>query len=118
MSLLTLFSLIVYAAWRSMNIYQSFIHSKRFTPSKAWEILFSFLMCYWLVMPSVMFLFAQAISGFFALALGIYLSMMAGPEKFLAQRDKIVNNYWSYAITDAIICVTCFLLSIAGNLNG
>ena len=118
MSFLTACSLVVYASWRAMNAYQSYLYNKKLTVGNVWEIIFSLLMCYWLVIPSVLFLIAKVIDGLFALGLGIYLNMMAGPEKFLAQRNKVVDGYWGYAITDAAICVACFFMSIIGNING
>ena len=118
MSLLTICSLVVYASWRAMNAYQSYLYNKGFTWGNVWEILFSLLMCYWLVIPSVLFLIAKVIDGIFALGLGIYLNMMVGPEKFLKQRNKVVDGYWSYAITDAAICIACFFMSILGSVNG
>ena len=118
MSFLTASALVVYASWRAMNAYQSYLHNKKITPGNVWEIAFSLLMCYWLVIPSVLFLIAKVIDGLFALGLGIYLNMMVGPEKFLAQRNKVVDGYWGYAITDAAICVACFFMSILGSING
>ena len=117
MTLLTAGSLAIYASWRAMNAYQSYQYNKGLTLGNIWEIFFSILMCYWLIMPSVLFLVAKVIDGLFALGLGIYLNMMAGPEKFLAQRDKVVNGYWGYAITDAAICIACFFISVMGNIN-
>ena len=118
MSLLTASGLIVYAAWRAMNAYQSYKIHEKITYGNIWEILFSLLMCYWLVLPSVLFLIAKIIDGLFALILGIYLNMMAGPEKFLKKRDKIVDGYWGYAITDAAICIACFFISVMGSIDG
>ena len=118
MSLLTAGALIVYASWRAMNAYQSYQHNKGMTVGNVWEIAFSLLMCFWLVTPSVLFLIAKVIDGLFALGLGIYLNMLAGPDKFLEQRNRIVNGYWGYAITDAAICVACFFISVMGSING
>ena len=118
MSLLTASSLVVYASWRAMNAYQSYQHNKGITLGNAWEILFSILMCYWLVIPSVLFLIAKVIDGLFALCLGIYLNMLAGPEKFLVQRNRVVDGYWGYAITDSAVCIACFFISILGSING
>ena len=118
MSLLSACSLIVYASWRAMNAYQSYLHNKKMTLGNYWEIGFSILMCYWLVIPSALFLIAKVIDGLFALGLGIYLNMLAGPEKFLSKRDKIVEGYWGYAITDAAICIACFFMSMLGSIYG
>ena len=118
MSLLAVCSLVIYASWRAINAYQSYLHNKKITIGNAWEMAFSVLMCYWLIAPSVLFLIAKIIDGLFALGLGIYLNMLPGPGKFLAQRNKIVNGYWGYAITDAAICVACFFMSILGGING
>ena len=118
MSILTAGALIVYSSWRAMNAYQSYRINEKFTYGNIWEICFSLLMCYWLVTPSVLFLFAKIIDGLFALGLGIYLNMLAGPEKFLSKRDKVVDGYWGYAITDSVICVTCFCMSVMGSING
>ena len=118
MSFLTAIALIVYASWRSMNAYQSYQHNKGMTYGNVCEIAFSLLMCFWLVIPSVLFLIAKVIDGLFALVLGVYLNMLAGPDKFLEQRNRIVNGYWGYAITDAAICVACFFASVMGSING
>ena len=118
MSFLTAGSLIVYASWRAMNAYQSYQHNKGMTLGNIWEVCFSILMCYWLIIPSVLFLIAKVIDGLFALVLGIYLNMQAGPEKFLVMRDKVVGGYWGYAITDTAICIACFFISIIGSING
>lgn len=118
MSLLTAGALIVYASWRSMNIYQSFLYHKKMTYGIIWEICFSLLMCYWLTIPSVLFLIAKVIDGLFALGLGIYLNLLAGPDKFLSIRNKVVDGYWGYAITDSAICVACFFISVMGSING
>ena len=118
MSFLTAGSLIVYSSWRAMNAYQSYKINEKLTYGNIWEIAFSILMCYWLLIPSVLFLIAKVIDGLFALGLGIYLNMLAGPEKFLSQRDKVVNGYWGYAITDSAICIACFLISVLGSING
>ncbi len=118
MSLLTAGALIVYSSWRAMNAYQSYKIHEKITYGNLWEIIFSLLMCYWLVVPSVLFLIAKVIDGLFALGLGIYLNMLAGPEQFLSVRDKIVDGYWGYAITDAAICVACFFISVMGSING
>lgn len=118
MSILTLGSLIIYAAWRTMNAYQSYHYNKGMTLGNVWEICFSLLMCYWLITPSVLFLIAKIVDGLFALGLGIYLNMLAGPDKFLEQRNRVVNGYWGYAITDAAICVACFFISVMGSING
>ena len=118
MSFLTAGALIVYASWRAMNAYQSYQHNKGMTYGNVWEIAFSLLMCFWLVIPSVLFLIAKVIDGLFALGLGIYLNMLAGPDKFLEQRNRIVNGYWGCAITDAAICVACFFVSVMGSING
>ena len=118
MSLLTAGALVAYASWRAMNAYQSYQYNKRMTLGNVWEIAFSILMCYWLVLPSVLFLIAKVIDGLFALGMGIYFNMLAGPDKFLAQRDKIVNSYWGYAITDTAVCIACFFISILGSING
>ena len=117
MSLLSAGALIVYSSWRAMNIYQSYRINEKITYGNLWEIIFSLLMCYWLVIPTVLFLIAKVIDGLFALCLGIYLNMLAGPEKFLLIRNKIVDGYWSYAITDAAICVACFFISFMGSIN-
>ena len=118
MSLLTAGALIVYSSWRAMNAYQSYRLHGGITLGNVWEICFSLLMCYWLIIPSVLFLIAKMIDGLFALGIGIYLNMLAGPAQFLAKRDKIVDGYWGYAITDAAICVACFFISVMGNING
>ena len=118
MSFLTASALVVYASWRSMNAYQSYQHNKGMTYGNAWEIAFSLLMCFWLAIPSVLFLIAKVIDGLFALGLGIYLNMLAGPENFLEQRNRIVNGYWGYAITDVAICIACFFASVMGSING
>ena len=118
MSLLTAGALIVYASWRAMNAYQSYRINEKFTYGNIWEICFSLLMCYWLIIPSVLFLIAKVIDGLFALGLGIYLNILTGPENFLSVRDRIVDGYWSYAITDAAICVACFFISFMGSING
>ena len=118
MSFLTIGALIVYASWRAMNVYQSYLHNKKVTVGNVWEACFSIVMCYWLVFPSVLFLIAKVIDGLFALGLGIYLNMLAGPEKFLEQRNRVVNGYWGYAITDAAICIACFFISVMGSING
>ena len=118
MTLLTAGSLIIYASWRAMNAHQSYRIHKKITYGNLWEIIFSILMCYWLVIPSVLFLIAKVIDGLFALCLGIYLNLLAGPENFLSVRDKIVDSYWGYAITDAAICVACFFISFMGSING
>jgi hypothetical protein len=118
MSILTLGSVVVYASWRAMNAHQSYVINKKITAGNVWEIFFSLLMCYWLILPSILFLVAKLIDGLFALGMGLYLNMLAGPEKFLMQRDRVVNGYWSYAITDAAICIACFFMSIMGSING
>jgi len=118
MSILTLGSLIIYAAWRTMNAYQSYQYNKGMTLGNVWEICFSLLMCYWLITPSVLFLIAKIVDGLFALGLGIYLNMLAGPDKFLEQRNRVVNGYWGYAITEAGISVACFFISVMGSING
>jgi hypothetical protein len=101
-----------------MNAHQSYVINKKITAGNVWEIFFSLLMCYWLILPSILFLVAKLIDGLFALGMGLYLNMLAGPEKFLMQRDRVVNGYWSYAITDAAICIACFFMSIMGSING
>ena len=118
MSLLTAGSLIIYTSWRAANAYQSYKHNKGITFGNIWEILFSLLMCYWLIIPSSLFLFAKIVDGLFALGLGIYLNMLVGPDRFLAQRNKVVNGYWSYAIMDTIVCIVCFGMSVIGSING
>ena len=118
MSLLTAGALIVYVSWRAMNAYQSYQHNKGMTAGNAWEIAFSLLMCYWLIIPSVLFLIAKVVDGLFALGLGIYLNMLAGPSSFLQKRDKIVDGYWGYAIMDTAVCIACFGMSFVGRLNG
>ena len=118
MTLLTAGSIIVYASWRAMNVYQTYLHNEKMTAGNVWDIAFSLVMCYWLVIPSVLFLIAKVIDGLFALGLGVYLNMLVGPEKFLNKRDKVVNGYWGYAITDAAICISCFFMSIMGSING
>ena len=118
MTLLAAGALIVYASWRTMNAYQSYQHNKGMTIGNIWEICFSLLMCYWLIKTSILFLIAKLIDGFFALGLGIYLNMLSGPENFLEQRNRVVNGYWNYAITDSAICIACFFISIMGSING
>jgi hypothetical protein len=118
MSLLTAGSLIIYTSWRAANAYQSYKYNKGITFGNIWEILFSLLMCYWLIIPSSLFLFAKIVDGLFALGLGIYLNMLVGPDRFLAQRNKVVNGYWSYAIMDTIVCIVCFGMSVIGSING
>ncbi len=118
MSTLATCALIVYASWRSMNAYQSYLHNKKMTIGNILEICFSFLMCYWLITPSALFLVAKIIDGLFALGLGLYLGMLDGPKKFLLHREKVVNGYWNYAITDAAICFICFFISVTGHING
>ena len=118
MTLLTIGSLTVYASWRAMNAYQSYLYHKGLNAINIFEILFSLLMCYWLSIPSILFLIAKVIDGLTALGIGIYLNMQAGPEKFLIKRDKIVNGFWSYAITDTAICIACFFVAIMGSING
>jgi len=118
MSLLTAGALIIYASWRAINAYQSYKYNNKITYGNVWEILFSLLMCYWLVIPSVLFLFAKIIDGLFALGLGVYLNLLAGPDKFLEQRNKVVNGYWGYAIMDTAVCIACFGMSVIGSING
>ena len=118
MSLLTASALAVYASWRSMNAYQSYRRNKGMTRGNVWDIGFSVLMCYWLILPSVLFLIAKVVDGLIALGMGIYLNMQVGPEKFLSARDRIVDGYWGYAITDTALCIACFFVSILGSFDG
>tara|TARA_B100000700_G_C14769715_1_gene726155 strand:+ start:208 stop:564 length:357 start_codon:yes stop_codon:yes gene_type:complete len=118
MSLLTAGSLATYVAWRSMNAYQSYKINGKITYGNMWEIVFSILMSYWLIIPSVLFLIAKVIDGLFALALGGYLYIAPGPEEFIKDRGKVINGYWGYTITDMGICFACFILSLLGVLNG
>ena len=118
MSYLTVSALIVYVSWRVINIYHSYQYNKKMTAGNIWGILFTLLMCFWLVLPSVLFLFAKLFDGIFALGIGVYANLQTGPDQFLVQRDKVVNNYWSYAITDSALCVACFFMSIMGNVYG
>ena len=117
MSFLTAGALVTYASWRAMNAYQSYLYHKGFNAINIFEILFSVLMCYWLSITSILFLIAKVIDGLTALGIGIYLNMQAGPENFLTKRDKIVNGFWSYAITDTAICIACFFIVIMGSIN-
>ena len=118
MSLLAMGSLVVYVSWRVLNAYQSYLYNEKITLGNMWEIAFTIVMAYWLVLPSSLFLIAKVFDGLFALGLGIYLNMQVGPDKFLVMRDKVVNGYWGYAITDASICVACFFMSMMGSING
>ena len=82
------------------------------------SIFFSLLMCYWLIIPSVLFLVAKIIDGILALALGGYLYISPGPDSFAEDKGKVINGYWGYTLTDTVICFCCFILSVLGVPNG
>lgn len=116
--MMALIAILVYSVWRALNIQQDYFKNNRMTLGNIWDILFSVLMCYWLSLPSILFLFAKIIDGIFALALGSYLFISPGPEEFKKDRGKVINGYWGYALTDLAICVLCFVLALIGVSNG
>jgi hypothetical protein len=116
--MITSIAILIYSVWRALNIQQDYFKNNRMTLGTVWNILFSVFMCYWLLFPSILFLFAKIIEGIFALVLGSYLFVTPGPEDFKKDRGKVINNYWGYALTDMGICVLCFLLSLLGVSNG
>ena len=118
MTTMAAFSLAVYSAWRALNIQQSYFFNKKMTIENIWSVLFSIVMCYWLVSPSVLFLIVKVIDGIFALLLGGYLYIAPGPDEFTKDRGRVINGYWGYAITDMTVCFICFVISILGVNHG
>jgi hypothetical protein len=117
-SIYTMTSLIIYSSWQSMNAYQKYQYDKKITYGIVLSVCFSLLMCYWLTKPTVLFLFAKLIDGLFSLALGIYIRTFPIPESQLNHRDKVINGYWTYTITDLAICIVCFFIAVLGVLYG
>jgi len=116
-SIYTLSSLLIYTGWKLLNIHQRFQYEKSLSLSNCWDILFSMLMCYWLIVPSVLFLIAKLFNGIFALGLGLYISILPLADTHLKHKDKVIDNYWSYAITDLAVCIVCFFIAVLGVSN-
>lgn len=118
MTVLTMLGLAIYSTWKAINIYQGYLNHKKLTPGLLWESLFGLLMCYWLSLPSTLFLFAKIIDAVFAVLLGAYLNLLTGTESFASTRDKAVKGFWRYTITDLTICIISFGLSMLGMIYG
>ena len=118
-SISTVVGLSVYTCWRAINIYQKYVYEEyKMTYGNVWDILFSLLMGYWLIVSSSLFLIAKVLEGIAALGLGVYINMLPVSDKQLDYRGKVVNGYWGYVMTDLSICVFCFILAALGAANG
>lgn len=116
-SFYTLGSTLLYVGWRLLNIHRKYQYEKKLSYGNVWDIFFTLLMCYWLLIPTVLFLIAKLIDGIFALCLGVYINILPVADSQINHRDKIINGYWKYTITDLGICVVCFLIAILGAAN-
>ena len=115
MEMLIGISLMIYVCWRSVNIYENYRRELKINFNVITQIISAFFMSYFLIKASIVFLIFVILHTIFALALGSFLYIIPGPEDFDKNRGKVIDGYWSYAITDTLICFACYILSIIGN---
>ena len=118
MSFLTTLSLVIYSSWRAMNVYESYRYNEKMTLGNIWEIFYSLIMIIWLIKASYLFLVVKIFDGLFSLGVGLYISILDGPDSFLEKRNKVVNGYWGYTVTDILLCTSCYFMSFLGVING